>query len=90
MSDALLEIALSGATSHPMLVNLETARQINLAHGAPVVAAWEVEDLTPEWVNACRRFVSDLPSIQKGLSEIEAIKENHRRNHSSFGERYKH
>jgi hypothetical protein len=74
----MLSVAMTGGTSHPMLVRIAEARKINQLCNGAVIHPWD-DDLfgyleITGWMDAFRAMQSGLPKIQEGLSRIEARK----------------
>ena len=72
--DALLVAAQSGATTHPTLSKIQLANMTNRLHGGPVIAAWEIDQLPDDWLDAMVLTGIKLPELQRGFQKLEAYK----------------
>ena len=79
--DALLDAAQSGATTHPVLSKIQLASMTNRLHGGPVIAAWEIDQLPDDWLDAIVLTSIKLPALQRGLQKLEAYKQAWRTRH---------
>ena len=61
-----------------------TARYVNAAHGAPVIAAWEVDELPDDWIDTMTALATKMPGLQAGLAKLEANKQAWRNRHPTY------
>ena len=87
LSDELLSLTLSNRTSWEPLVDVLIAQKINAVLGGPIVGPWDVPDLDDVSIDILLGLVESLPSMRKGMTTIEEIKNRIRRSHPSFGQR---
>lgn len=66
---------------------MNIARLVNQAHGGPVLAAWDVDQLDEAWLYA---FIglADLPRRQAPQRAINRKFEEFRNSHPTFGKRH--
>lgn len=60
------------------------ARNINAVHGAPVIAAWQVDDLPDDWLDTMIAIATDMPRLNAGLAKLEAHKQAWRNSHPTY------
>jgi len=89
LNNALLAAATKGAGSTEKINAVYLAKAINHLSGGAVVAPWEIDTLDQEWIDTFWLMLVDLPKAQQNSQEIESIKEKIRREHPTFGKRYK-
>ena len=65
-------MARGGAPDHPVLSRLLLARMVNAAHGGPVIAAWEVDQLDDVTLDALVGFQRDLPGLMASAASSES------------------
>ena len=83
LEDALLIAAQTGRTGHEILIRVSEAREINRAHGGPLIAAWEVDLLPDDWIEV----LTSMPRLDKlsaGLQELEDYKATWRSSHPTY------
>lgn len=73
----MLDLAMTGETSHPLLSRIAQARKINQLCGT-AIQPWD-DDLfglleITGWLDAFRAMQTSLPKMQTGLKKIEAKK----------------
>ncbi len=73
-----------GALNHPILEAIMLAKYTNQAHGAPVIAAWDVTQLPDEWLDAMIALTTELPQIEKGYAVVEAHLSAWRAKHPTY------
>lgn len=73
LSGALSDLSRRGAYAGPLL-DLGLARTINIYHGGPVIAAWQVGQLPEDVLDQYRGLARGLPIAREGLARIEAAK----------------
>ena len=49
-----------------------------------MIAPWEVADLDQATIDVIVAYVDDYPQMQKGMSELEAIKQQFRSKHPTY------
>lgn len=81
---ALVGLAKSGGTSHPLLGRLYEARIINHALGGPFVTPWDVDMLDDATIDALTSVVLDLPSVQKPFQDAEKRLAEWRNSHPAY------
>lgn len=54
------------------------ARRVNQAHGGVIVAAWQVDDLPQDWLEAMAGIVDDLPNMKDQMQAFERNRERWR------------
>lgn len=64
-----------------MLERLWTAREINAAHGWPVVSMWDVEQLDDATIAFFRAVNHELPALRAAQQASEKIFEDWRAEH---------
>ena len=60
------------------------ARYINAAHGAPVIAAWEIDQLPDDWLDTIIAIATEMPRFREGLAKVEAYKQAWRNSHETY------
>ena len=51
------------------------AQRINAAHGAPVVSAWDIDDLPEEDIYAATIYVDDLGALREAEDKLRRSRE---------------
>ena len=74
--------------NHPRLDQLSLARVINRMHGGPVITAWEVEQLTDEWIDLYLGIAVDLPRKQERARAIKKLFNEFEAAHPTYGKRH--
>lgn len=77
-------MANGGAVEHPILQKIMLARYTNQAHAAPVIAAWEVDQLPDDWLDAMIALTTDFSGMQKGLAKVDAELSAWRASHPTY------
>ena len=79
MTEAFEQVANNQGPQHPQLDALAVARLVNRAHGGPVIAAWNVDQLDQPWVDLFLGLAEDLPKkrarqqlVAQKVKEFEA------------------
>ena len=80
----MLMLSMTGKTGWEPLVNIELAKRINLALGGPFVSPWDVGQFDDATIDIVTGMIRDLPSMQKGMGEIEQIKQRIRNAHPTY------
>lgn len=62
-------LARGDATSDPILTRILIAQRVNRQHGGAVIAAWEVDSLPPEWMEA----FTGLEELPRRIAERKAV-----------------
>jgi len=85
LNDQLLQIVERGTTTHPLLMQIGLARQINLASGGVVIAPWEVDELPETWLDAFRFSTEDLSKTKDARQKISSVKSAWLSKHPTYG-----
>ena len=85
MSDELPGLIDTGKTTNPYFARIAMARTINAAHGGPVIAAWEVDQLDDTWQDAFRALMFEGESYRKEQAALKAYKDKWLASHPTYG-----
>ena len=77
-------LSMTGKVGWRPLVNIELAKQINLALGGPFVSPWEVGQLDDATIDMITGTLIDLPPMRRGFQEIKQIKDAIKRKHPTY------
>lgn len=83
LSDALEYAARQGATDHKQLKAIQIAKLINLMSGGAVIAAWEVDQLDEEWIDAFRQLAR-LPAMRASYQAFDRKLADIRQKHPTY------
>lgn len=86
----MLIAAQSGATTDPVLTNINMAQMANRLHGGPVVAAWEIDQLPDDWLDAIVATSVELPEYERGFAKVEKHKVAWRAKHPTYRKHVRH
>jgi len=71
-------------TTHPTLARILRAQKINRLSGGALVAPWEVDELSDEWLDAYAALDRDLPARQEAQAKVAAAFARFRAAHPTY------
>jgi hypothetical protein len=83
-------LASGGAGATEKINNIHLAKLINFASGGAVIRPWEVDQLPQEWLDTFMMMLIDMPKVKTAAQEIKTIVDDIKRNHPTYGKRFKH
>lgn len=80
LDTAIFDVARSGQTSEPLLMNVFISRRMNAVMGGPVFTPWDIPNM-PEEVVETILSIEGIQKIQQGLNQVEMIFSKWRADH---------
>lgn len=80
-----MALASNNGTSNPLLKGFLVAQRINKFVGGAVIAPWEIDELSEDWLDAAYGLAVELPDMRGGMAEVETYMQKWRAEHRKNG-----
>lgn len=80
----MLELAQTGRTHDLYLSQVGQAQMVNRVLGGYAVGPWDVGELPADWMDVFRGLENELPGMQNGMRQVEAVRDRFLRSHPTY------